>query len=356
VALHDAAGDRAGAMEIITREIVRVRQSLATDPLDARLLARVGLFLTFARERGVGDPIADAEAPIASLLGLLGERPATVPEVPPRFAPSSARALFAEAMQPAAGGFIAEVWPNLLEAAGALFPAPPRERRAIPAPGWIASAAAALGLGELATFAGRDADAALVVPIEEPGPGLVLAPGAEADPGLGFLVGRGLGLLVQRATLLERASPDDLAPLFACAAIVAGASPPRGLPKPSEEMLRTVTRALGRKPRKALALQASRFEFEIFDVRAWHEAVLRTADRLGLLVAGDVAASAVALARLRRTTKSGGDPNAAPSPAVLVATSGVALELVRFAVGDRYPALRRAALGADVSPGPGGRG
>ena len=55
-------------------------------------------------------------------------------------------------------------------------------------------------------------------------------------------------------------------------------------------------RGIGRKEKKALMLQASRFAFESFDLAAWHEGVLRTADRLGLMMAGDVALSAQALA------------------------------------------------------------
>ena len=87
---------------------------------------------------------------------------------------------------------------------------------------------------------------------------------------------------------------------------------------------------MGRKQRKALALQASRFEFETFDVPAWHAAALRSANRLGLLLAGDVATAARALA--------GGDRAA-------VAGHPAALELLRWALGDRYPAIRRAAGG-----------
>ena len=58
--------------------------------------------------------------------------------------------------------------------------------------------------------------------------------------------------------------------------------------------------------------------------------MLRTADRLGLLLAGDVAASALALA--------GG----APSPAQ-VATNPAALDLLRFALGEQYPLIKKGA-------------
>ncbi len=90
-----------------------------------------------------------------------------------------------------------------------------------------------------------------------------------------------------------------------------------------------MTRALGRKHRKALALQSSRFAFEPFDLVTWRRAVLASADRLGLMFAGDVALAATALA--------GGG--------AAVAGHQGALDLIRFALGDRYPLLRRAANG-----------
>ncbi len=77
LSLHDAAGDRAGALQIATGEIARVRQALAADPLDARLLERLRRFLALAQERGVGEPVAEAEAVVTSLLGLLGDGPVT---------------------------------------------------------------------------------------------------------------------------------------------------------------------------------------------------------------------------------------------------------------------------------------
>jgi hypothetical protein len=142
-----------------------------------------------------------------------------------------------------------------------------------------------------------------------------------------FYVGRALGLLALRATVLERTSADDLAPLFACAAILAGATPPAGLPKPTEALQRDVARAISRKDRKALTLQASRFGFEAFDLAAWRQAVLYAANRFGLFAAGDPAVAAIALA---------GDAKA-------VAGNPAALDLLAFALSELYPPLKRAA-------------
>lgn len=166
--------------------------------------------------------------------------------------------------------------------------------------------------------------------IEEPDAAVILRADALGSPLLRFYVGRALGAIAARSTVLERASAADLAPLYAAAAVVAGAPVPAGLPTPPETLLREVTRAVGRKDRKALALQASRFGFEPFDLPAWRTAALRAADRFGLLVGGDPAQAAVALAGGARA----------------VSSSLPALDLLGFALGESYPTLRRAVEGA----------
>jgi len=359
VSLYDAAGDARGALDTVMRELADIRRALAADPLDRRRATRLADYLAMARSRGASAPIAEAEAAVASVLQLVGNqlRP---PGVEPwnrmrPFAPTAARAFWAELAHPAAGGFAGELWPHLVEAALLLFPpASPRGRRATaagaadPRFAWIETSATALGVIGLHLYLGREPGPP-VVAVEDPAPGLVLAPDVEAVPMVRFHVGRALGVLVQRATVLERVSADDVAPLFACAAIVAGVSPPAGLPAPSEELLRTVMRGIGRKEKKALVLQASRFAFESFDLEAWHEGVLRTADRLGLMMAGDVALSAQALA--------GGEAAAAgdqpPLPAASVATSPAALDLVSYALSEQYAALRRSVDDAASARGAG---
>ena len=61
---------------------------------------------------------------------------------------------------------------------------------------------------------------------------------------------------------------------------------------------------------------------------AWHEGVLRTADRVGLMLSGAVAAAALALV--------GGAASVTE-----VATNPAALDLLRFALSEQYPALRK---------------
>src|SRR6185312_5469979 len=233
VALYEAAGDPRGALEVVEREIADLRGALAGNPLDARRLGRL--------------------APLPA--------PAAV-------APRAGRAFLTEIADAAAGGFVAEVWPHLAEAAAAVLPAAGRPRaaplgpEAAPRLAWIGAVAAAIGLPRLPVVVAREAGAPLAAPSDDAEPALVLGPEALASPHLRFHVGRALGLIAAGAVVLPRAQADDLAPLFACAALLAGASVPAGLPKPSESLLRDVTRVVGRKDRKALTLQASRFAFE----------------------------------------------------------------------------------------------
>jgi tetratricopeptide (TPR) repeat protein len=342
VALHDSAGDPQGALVTVDHEVADVRRALAADPLDVRRLERLRELLDMARSHGSSAPIDEADAAVDSVLQLVSGQIATAaPAGRPRaFVPKAARAFWAEVAHPSAGGFIGELWPNLFEAAMELFPAPAvRGKRQSYPPGaeprfaWIENSATALGLAGLHIQVAREAGSPPVTALEEPGPVLLLGAG-ENSLATRFQVGRALGLLAQRATVLERVGPDDLAPLFSCAALLAGAALAPGLPKPSEDLLRTVTRALGRKQRKAIMLQASRFNFEKYDFTAWHEGVLRTADRLGLMLAGDVAAAALALVA--------GPANRAAS-ATEVATNPAALDLLRFALGEQYAHLRRGA-------------
>jgi len=334
VSLYDAASDARGALEIVEREIADLRRALAASPLDARRLERLGQWLAEARRRGGAD--ADAEAVVENVRGLAGGRASPL-RTPATVVPKTGRAFLTEIADRAAGGFVAEVWPHLREAAAALFPPPARPRPAplgpelAPRVAWIQAAASAIGIARLGLFVAREPGAPPAEPIDDAEPSLILAPDAPAWAVLRFHVGRALGLIAQNAVVLERVSAAELAPLFACAALLAGAQVPVGLPIPAESLLRDVTRAVGRKDRKSLALQASRFGFEAFDLEAWRTATLRAADRFGLFVSGDPAAAAAAVA--------GGAQAVPGSPA--------AVDLLGFALGDRYSALRRAVEGGE---------
>jgi len=99
--------------------------------------------------------------------------------------------------------------------------------------------------------------------------------------------------------------------------------------------VRVVSRHMNRKDRKALGLQVSRFGFDRVDPARWQQAVLRTAERFGLMAAGDAAAAVRALA-------------GAVAPPETLRAHGGALELLRFVVGDRYPLARHQLGGRGV--------
>ncbi|HVU53132.1 MAG TPA: tetratricopeptide repeat protein, partial [Polyangia bacterium] len=384
VALHDAQSDGRGAVQTIEREIAEQRAALARDPLDEARLARLEHFLDELARRAPSPVVAAAHAAVVEAQGLLREdldADASGPtrargSKPKPFALRSGEAgsaFWAELAYPGALGFRAEIWPHLAESASALFPAkhktpPGRAKRVDPAEeprlAWVFATAAACGLGGLHVYlspAVPDADPALI--IEEPEAALVLG-SAALDPKAAtrFLVGRAIGMLRARAAVLDRVEPAALGPLFACAAVTAGARAPAELGRPDEVTERIVGKVMSRRDRKALVLQASRFGFESIEPGRWGLAVRRTADRLGLLLAGDLAASARAAARtdparwktaVRQTANrlahmldgDGAPPPpedaAPPSPLDQVRGSERALDLLRFGLGDVYPTLRR---------------
>jgi hypothetical protein len=324
VALYDGAGDGRGALQIVEREIADLRRVLAASPLDAPRLERLAEWVADARRRG-GHPGGDAVITAVHALAT-GQ---TLPPASPPVAPRNGRALLAALADPAAGGFAAEIWPLLAGIAEVLFP-PPGEQQ-LPASvaaslAWVAPLAAALEIPRLDLLARAGNVGPVATPVDRAPPALLLDASAPGDA-LTFSAARAVGLLALRAGALDGTSADDIAPLFSCAAVLAGGAIPKRLPKPSETLLRDVGRLLDRKDRKALALQASRFGFEPLDLEGWQAAVLRVADRFALLVTGDPARAAIVVA---------GSPAA-------VGASPAARELLGFALSDTYVAARRAA-------------
>jgi len=324
VGLYDAGQDARGALQIVEREIADLRGALAAEPLDEARLARLSDWLDEARRRGGTPGGEDAVASVRALVTGGGLRGGGAPPAPL----AQSRALLTGLADEAAGGFAAELWPHLAEVAEALFPAPagePLPPAAAERLRWTAPLAAALEIPRLELLA-RSGPGAPAVPVDRLPPALLVDPRAGADE-LAFFGSRAIALLALRAGPLDRKPAADLAPLFSCAAVLAGGAVPKRLPKPSEAMLREVGRLLSRKDRKALALQASRFGFETLDLDAWRAAVLRVADRFALLAVGDPARAAVA--------RAGG--------MAAVAGDAAARELLAFALGETYVAARRAA-------------
>jgi tetratricopeptide (TPR) repeat protein len=378
VSLHDAQHDSRGAVQAIEREIAELRGALLRDPLDDTRLARLEDFLGELAKRAPSPVVAAAHAAVGEVRALVrdpaGEEAPESRGAPRPLAPRAGGSFWSDVAFPGSLGFRAEIWPHLVDSAFALFPpsataTPPRARRLAPGEeprlSWVDATAAAFGLGGLHIFlspAVPDAEPAQIV--EQPEPGLALGM-AVLDPRATtrFLVGRALGMLRARAAVLDRVDPAALGPLFACAALTAGAALPAELQRPDDATERTVGKVMTRRDRKALTLQSSRFGFESVEPSRWGLAVRRTADRLGLLLAGDVAAAVRAAARtdparwksaVRKTAQKLArllddqappprDEGAGVSPLEEIRNSERALDLVRFALGAVYPAMRQAA-------------
>jgi tetratricopeptide (TPR) repeat protein len=384
LALHDTQGDARGAAQMIEREIAELRVALARDPLDVQRLDRLAHFLAELARRAPSPVVAEARAAIQGALALLGAparqtgEDAVKPAAPLRaLAPRAPGAFWDELAFPGALGFRAEIWPHLVESALALFPEagsalPARARRLNPGEeprlAWLEATASACGLAAVRIYLSPSIpDATPAVIVDHPEVALVLGPAAlDPKPATRFAVGRALSLLRAQAGLVDRVEPSRLGPLFAAAAEAAGAAPPKELGRADEQTERIVGKAMSRRDRKALALQSSRFGFESVDPTRWGQAVRRTADRLGLLLSGDVAACALAAARgdparwksavkkaadrLGHILESDAPPpaeGAAGDPTTLdeIRGSERALDLLRFVVGAAYPLLRRQAEG-----------
>jgi hypothetical protein len=358
--LHESGGDEAGRMAVLEHAIVEVRRALQEDPLDLARLHRLRELLAATDRDGSR---READRPVAQILALLGELPADDDGLDPtrgavsgvRGGPALTRAIsgafWNRLAPPAALGFMAEIWALLADAVLELYPANPSELGALrqnrltpgsqPGLAWVEASAAALGLPPLLLHrslhpTARDTGA--VQAVELPAPGLVFGEAAIAGGGAApFWFGRALALLRARATAVVRLSPVELQTLFVASGLVAGAPAIGGNDTPAvtrsaEAQAKALGKALARKERKALALQASRFGFERIDAEPWQQAIGRAADRLGLLMGGDVAGAARAL----------GDFSGAVSAADLRRQPAV-LDLLRFSLGESYLTLRQEA-------------
>jgi len=362
--LHESAGDGLGRQQVIEEAIAEARRALDHDPFDVPRLYRLKDLLDATPDVGNN---REASAVVADLLALLGDGPLPERPAPARGGPQAptgaiSGALWSRLAPPAALGFMAEVWALLADAALELYAVRPADLGAVrankvaasaePRLAWVEKTGAALGVPgvmlHLMPSAGSAPTDGRVVAVEMPGPALVLGQRALGGDALAvFSVAQALALLRQRATPLLRIAPDDLQTLFLAAGVIAagpGSGPAAdlggaladapGLAASVAAQTKTLNKVLGRKERKALALQASRFGFERVEARAWQHAVLQAADRFGLVVGGDVIAAVRAVARL---------PQAGPITASIETLGGnpAVVDLARFALSEDYLALRR---------------
>ncbi|MFL5300097.1 MAG: tetratricopeptide repeat protein, partial [Anaeromyxobacteraceae bacterium] len=220
----------------------------------------------------------------------------------------------------------------------AVVPGAAREklRGAQPLARMAAEICATFGLEEPVLRPGAGAEAA-AEPADPPalriGPDLARR---HAVPEQRFLVGRAAARLRARSALAAQLAPAQLREVLA--AVVRIVRPEYdGLGHPSEVLARAVARALPRKVKKALEDHARELtRAGAPDVAAWHAGLAATADRAGLLVAGDIPAA------LGLVLRAGGDVARGPDEiaAAVRARKGLA-ELLTFAVSEDHLRLRQ---------------
>jgi hypothetical protein len=285
--------------------------------------------------RGLSD-LAEVAGQLLGGLGMAVERPRVRDLARPLTLAAMSGLMAGDSASP--GRLLAEMWPLLGEAAARVEGLDPgqlgatRQNRVLAGSerrlGWVESAAIAIGLSPLTVHI-AGADDLAVVALDVPEPTLVLGRGVlGGDPATRFRVGRALFLLRQRAASVERLPALAVEEMVRAAALLAGARLPGLDPVTLKARTRSVGKALGRRELRALESLRGRLEAEPLEVTAWRASILRGADRFGLLVSGDLAACL-------RVQAGGSDLRTAD------VRRPECLELVRFALDDRYGALRR---------------
>jgi tetratricopeptide (TPR) repeat protein len=310
-----------------------LRKSLIErDPLDTRRLERLH---QVARLRGLND-LADVAAQLMSAVGMPGERVKARDLVRPLSLGTVTSLMAGD--DSGRARLIAEVWPILGEAAARFeglelgqFGAG-RQTRITPGSEprlkWMESAALAIGISPVIHVAGMDNLS--VVALDAPEPTLIVGRGVlGGDSASRFRAGRAIFLLHQRAATVERLPMAKLDEILWGAAILSGARPPGGDASALKARAKALGKGMGRKELKALEGYRPRIESEPLDGSAWRAAVVRGADRFGLLVSGDAGAALKVLAGRGE----GGADLRRPE----------CLELARFALDERYVSLRREA-------------
>ena len=336
--------DAAAANQVIAS----LREPLARDPLDVR---RLECLRDLAALRGLHD-LRDVAAQLLSALGV-GVARGRARDLT-RSVPLASLGTFGVPGSSGAGPggsgvkvpLMNEIWPHLCEGMARIHAVDPTElganRSTRISPGadprlaWAESASVALGIPSLSIYlAGLDERG--VAAFDQPETCLVLGRGVVGgDPGSRFRVGRALALMRQKATVLDRLSLSDLELAWAAAAYLGSEfQDPRYDPAVLKAMAKRLGKALSRREVKSLQSYADTFRRETLDVSGWRQAVMRAADRFGLLAGGDLA---VALRMVTGTPETGIEALRTPA----------ALDLIHFALGDRYASVRtEAGIGRD---------
>jgi hypothetical protein len=238
-----------------------------------------------------------------------------------------------------------EVWPHFCKGVARLYAAPATDlgitRQTKLPPGsdprlaWAEAASLALAIPSFSIYL-PPVDDLWVAGLDVPECSLALGRGVVGgDPVSRFRVGRTLALLRDGACVLEHLSVSELELIWSAAVYLAN---PKWIehtrPRLELENLRgaakKLAKGLSRRELKNLESYASAFEQAPLEVAAWRDAVLRTANRFGLLMSGDLAVA------LRALTQ-----RSAPSRQELL--NPVCLDVIQFAFSDRYASVRREA-------------
>ena len=344
-AVHRAAADLPALRGVLTAASAEMRRWLDEDPLNVACLQRLRDLCRLKARGHEGDPLAGmAVGVLGQLLGLLGEPVEPLPGTRPTFATPVAADFWRRLQAKEVEGPAGTVWETIARAAGELLPPapphpPPRDKVSAgsePRLAWIEEAARALGVGgiKLGLAKRPDPNDDSVVIWEGGEASLVVGRGAlVGGAAVRFRVGRALWLLHARGAALDRLSEPELEGLFAAAAAaVRGADRPTpGTPDEVAQRARQLVRTMSRKDLKVLEGQASRIAWDQLGAAAFRAGVLRTADRMGLLFAGDLPVALQIVC---------GKSASQPIGREVIAAEPRALELVRFALGEDYLALR----------------
>jgi cellulose synthase operon protein C len=343
---------------VVNAAIVELRRALADDPLH---VLRLECLRDLARLRGLTD-LGDAAGQLLTALGVGVVERGRSRDLSRPLSLGTLAALGAAREGGGGQTLLAEVWPHLADAVARLFGADPaatvatRHNRVSPGTeprlAWAEAASLALGIPTLSVHVvGLDDSASIrgfhasVIAQDAPEPRIVLGSGVVGgEPVSRFRTGRALALLRLKATLVERVSLEELELIWAAAAWLAGSREQAGRWDSStvKAKAKNIAKGLSRRQVKAVESYGGRFAAEARDVVAWRQGLLRAANRFGLLVAGDLASALQALTGAIVPTNSlaaGMDP----SQSSLGLRGPECTDLIRFALSDRYAAVRREA-------------
>jgi tetratricopeptide (TPR) repeat protein len=318
----------------VGKAVATLRETIKRNPLSPRRLESLS---ALARTAG----LTDLSEIAAQLLALLGGPPSRGRSR--GIVRSLALDAFAPEAQDARVRRASDLWRDLAPAVARLHEFDPAKlgisRSTRLAPGseprlaWADAAANGLGLSTLVMHIAGPGDRA-VEAFDGAPPVLVLGRGVPGgDAATRFKVGRALTLLAQQAALCDRVSLDDLERDWAAAILLlADRADGRFEPAALRAQAKALGKVMSRKERKALDERAAGLEPTSIDVASWRARIFATANRGGLLVSGDLGAA------LRSITSQAGTSQAAPSPADL--ESDECLDVIQFAFGDRFAALR----------------